>query len=239
MMKNSKFKKIKIILLIVAAIIFIGVIMSLFPLMKDIATYEGRVKFKEEISKYGMFSGVILLLLQLAQIFLVILPGEPLEVLAGMFYGSIGGTVFIFLSVFITTIIIVLLVRKYGKKLLYEFFKKERIDKILDSKLLKNKRKVEFVMIILFMIPGTPKDLLVYIGGLLPIPAFKFFIISTLARFPSVISSTIAGASITNGNFDITVIAYAVSFIFAVIAIYIIERLDKNSVTKEAIDTLK
>ena len=41
--------------------------------------------------------------LQIAQIFLAILPGEPLEILAGMCYGGIGGTIFILVSVFVTT----------------------------------------------------------------------------------------------------------------------------------------
>ena len=40
---------------------------------------------------------------QIAQIFLAILPGEPLEILAGMCYGTVGGTIFILVSVFITT----------------------------------------------------------------------------------------------------------------------------------------
>ena len=238
-MKKGKFKKIKVLLLIVASIIFIGLILSLIPLMKDLATYEGRMKFKEEISEYGAFSGAILLLLQIAQIILVILPGEPLEVLAGMFYGSIGGTIFIFASVFVTTIVIVLLVKKYGKKLLYEFFKKEKIDKILDSKIFKNTRKVEIIMTILFMLPGTPKDLLVYLGGLLPIPSLKFVMISTFARFPSVISSTIVGDSITDGRFGITAVAYAISFIFAFIILFIINKFDKNKITQEAIDIVK
>ena len=238
-MKNSNFKKMKILLLIVASIIFIGLILSLIPLMKDIATYEGRIKFKEQISEYGIFSGIILLLLQIAQILLVILPGEPLEVLAGMFYGSIGGTIFIFASVFITTIVIVLLVKKYGKRLLYEFFKREKIDKILESKIFKNTRRVEIVMTILFILPGTPKDLLVYLGGLLPISTFKFIIISTFARFPSVISSTIAGDSITDGRFGITVLAYAISFIFTFIVIIFINKFDKNNITKEAIESVK
>lgn len=239
MRKNIRFKIIKISLLILSLIIFISLIAYLFPLMKDLTTHEGQIRFKEEIGKYGIFSGVILFLLELAQIFLVVLPGEPLEVLAGMFYGSVGGSIFIFFTVFVTTITIVLLVKKIGRKLLYEFFNKEKIDKILDSKVFKDTKKIESIMIVLFILPGTPKDLLVYIGGLLPISTIKFTLISTFARFPSVISSTIAGASITNGNIWTTVVAYIVSFIFAFFVIFFINKFDKDKIAKEAIDTLK
>lgn len=239
MKEDTKFKVIKISLLILAIAIFIALIIYLFPLMKNLSTRDGQIKFKEEIGRYGLFSGVILFLLELAQIFLVVLPGEPLEVLAGMFYGSIGGSIFIFFTVFVTTLVINLLVKKFGKNLLYAFFKKEKIDKILDNKIFKNTKKIEMIMIVLFILPGTPKDLLVYLGGLLPISTMKFTLISTFTRFPSVISSTIAGASITSGNFHITIISYIISFVFAFILIFIIRRFDKNKITKEAIYILK
>lgn len=69
------------------------------------------------------FTGVLMLFgLQIAQILLVIIPGEPLEILAGMCYEQFGGTLFITISVFITTTIIVLLVKKYGKSFNLQFF---------------------------------------------------------------------------------------------------------------------
>ena len=55
-----------------------------------------------------------------------------------------------------------LLVGKLGRKFVYKFFTKERIDKIENSKMFKNPKRLEWIMIILFLIPGTPKDLIVY-----------------------------------------------------------------------------
>ncbi len=94
-------------------------------------------------------------------------------------------------------------------------------------------------MIILFLIPGTPKDLLVYIGGLLPIKPLKFILISTFARFPSVISSTIAGVGIVNGNIQMTIAVYAVTFIITAIILAIINVFDKNKETKQALQSIK
>ena len=55
---------------------------------------------KEKIDSMGL-SGLFLLFgLQIVQILLVILPGEPFEVLAGMCYGAWGGALFITISVF-------------------------------------------------------------------------------------------------------------------------------------------
>lgn len=233
-MKN--FKKIITIIIIV---FLVGLTIYLFPVMENLSTIEGQQEFKQMVSNSGIVGFLALFGLQLAQIFLIIIPGEPLEILAGMCYGSVGGTIFIMVSACIISTIIFLLVRKYGKKFVYEFCDKEKIDKIENSKLFQNPQKIEFILLILFLIPGTPKDLLVYISGLLPIKPLKFILISTFARFPSVISSTLVGANIVGGNWKIGVILY-VTIVLAVGAIVlIINKFDKDEITKQAIKTIK
>lgn len=239
MEQKKSHKILKIILLVLVIAIVVGLIIYLIPLMKEISTEEGRLAFKQKMDDLGFLGILVLFLLQLAQIVLVILPGEPLEILAGMCYGTIGGTIFIFASVFITTTLIYLLVKKYGKKYIYQSFKKEKIDKIENSKALKNPKTVETVLIILFAIPGTPKDLLTYIGGLLPINYIKFVLIGTFARFPSVISSTIAGDNIIQGKIGIVAWAYGISFALTAIIIFLINKFDKSKATKDALNSLK
>ena len=239
MNKKSILKILKIGLSILSIVVFVGLIIYLFPIMKNLTTKEGQVEFKNLVQTTGIYGFLMLFGLQFAQIFLVVLPGEPLEILAGMCYGTIGGTVFIFVSCAITSALILFLVRKFGKKYIYEFFKKEKIDKIENSKLFKSPEKVELIMTILFLIPGTPKDLLVYIGGLLPIKPVRFILISTFARFPSVISSTIAGANIVNGNFGITVLVYIITFSITALFIYLVNKFDKDKIASEAIDVMK
>ena len=177
--------------------------------------------------------------LQFAQIFLIIIPGEPLEVLAGMCYGTIGGTIFITVSAFIISSLIFFAVRKFGRKFVYSFCSKESVEKIENSKLFKNVDKIEWIMIILFLIPGTPKDLLVYIAGLLPIKPLRFILISTFARFPSVISSTIAGANIIEGKFHMIFVSYLVTFLIVAIFIFVINKFDKTKLTQEALNMFK
>lgn len=239
MEQTKKQKIIKILLLTLVIAIFVGLIIYLIPLMKEISTKEGQLAFRQKIEDLGFLGILVLFLLQLAQIVLVVLPGEPLELLAGMCYGTIGGAIFIFASVFITTTLIFLLVKKYGKKYIYQSFKKEKIDKIENSKAFKNPKTVETVLAILFLIPATPKDLLTYIGGLLPITYKRFVIIATFARFPSVISSTIIGNDIAEGKWTSIVPIYATTFVLAGLIIFLANKLDKNKLTKDALDSLK
>lgn len=236
MSKKTQIKVTRIILTIFIVVALSVFLWRLAPFMKNLSTTEGQIAFKEKIDSMG-FGGLVLLFgLQVLQILLVVLPGEPFEVLAGMCYGAWGGCLFITVSVFITTTIIFFTVRKLGHKYLYNFFQKEKVDKVMNSKLLKNPRNLDMILFILFFLPATPKDLFVYIGGLLPIKPLRFIMISTFVRFPSVITSTMVGANISNGNWKMSLLIYAVTFVVAGLCMYLVSLKDKN---KEIIDIMK
>lgn len=239
-MKNSKKTKVvRLIIFIIAVMLMIGLTLYLFPVMKNLATPEGQAEFKEKVQNSGIYGFLSLLGLQLAQILFVVLPGEPLEILAGMCYGAVGGTIFILFSVALITTIIFYAVRKYGKEFIYQTFDKQKIDKIENSKIFKNPKNIEYILAILFAITGAPKDILIYIGGLLPIKPLHFILISTFCRLPSIISSTIAGQYFSVGNWKASIGIYALTFGITIIAILIIRFFDKEKVTEKAISELK
>lgn len=228
MSRKNKVKIFKIILTILVVAIFIGITIYLFPVIRNISTPEGQAAFKEKIETSGVWGLLSLFGLQLAQIFLIIVPGEPIEILAGMCYGGLWGTIFIMVSAGIISTVIFLLVRKFGKKFVCEFCDPKKVEKIENNKLFKNPRKIEIIMMILFFIPGTPKDLLVYIAGLLPIKPIRFILISTFARFPSVITSTLAGENLAIGNWQMSIVLYSAILVLVAVVVFIINKLDKE-----------
>lgn len=239
MKKINKVKFIKTILLIFVIIAIIGLIVYLFPVMKNLSTQEGQLAFKNRVENSGIYGAIMLFALQFAQIFLVIIPGEPLEILAGMCYGAIGGTIFILVSVAIITTIIFGLVRKFGKNFIYQSFNKEKIQKIEKSKIFQNPGKIEFILAMCFAITGAPKDILIYVGGLLPIKPIRFIMISTFCRLPSIVSSTIVGQYFSKGNWKISVIIYIITFALTFLGLYIVRIFDKEKITEKAFNELK
>lgn len=239
MSRKSKVKIFKIILTLIVIAIFVGIIIYLFPVMKNLSTKEGQVAFKEKVDNSGIWGLMSLFGLQVAQIFLIIVPGEPIEILAGMCYGGFWGTVFIMVSAGIISTAIFFLVRKYGKKFVCDFCDEEKIEKIEKNKLFQNPTKIEMIMFILFLVPGTPKDLLVYISGLLPIKPSRFILISTFARFPSVITSTLAGENLAIGDWKMSIILYIAILSIVAIIIFIISKFDKDKITRDAINSIK
>ena len=236
---NKKSKIFKIVLLCVVIAIMIGITIYLFPVIRNLATEEGQNAFKERVKGSGFIGFLMLFGLQFAQIFLFIIPGEPIEILAGICYGGLWGTVFIMVAAAIISAFIYLLVHKFGRKFIYDFIDKSKIEKIEKSKIFKNPKTIRFIIFILFFIPGTPKDLLTYIAALLPIKPLEFIIISTIARFPSVISSTLAGANLLSGNWHFSLLIYGVTFLLVAIIVLIMRKFDKNKLTDEAIKIIK
>lgn len=237
--KNKKIKIVKFIMFIIVIIAMIGMTVYLFPVMKNLSTYEGQIAFKEKVNNSGVWGFLALLGLQFAQIFLVVLPGEPLEILAGMCYGAVGGMFFIFFSVALTTTVIYLLVRKFGKELIYDSFGKEKIEKIENSKAFQNPKNLEFIFAICFAIVGTPKDLLTYLGALFPIKPIRFIAIATFCRFPSIISSTIVGQYFSQGNWEVSIIVYLITFAITFLMIWLVKIFDKDKITQNALKELK
>jgi len=237
--KNKKLKIVKFIMFIIVIIAMIGMTVYLFPVMKNLSTYEGQIAFKEKVNNSGVWGFLALLGLQFAQIFLVVLPGEPLEILAGMCYGAVGGMFFIFFSVALTTTVIYLLVRKFGKELIYDSFGKEKIEKIENSKAFQNPKNLEFIFAVCFAIVGTPKDLLTYLGALFPIKPIRFIAIATFCRFPSIISSTIVGQYFSQGNWKVSIIVYLITFAITFLMIWLVKIFDKDKITQNALKELK
>lgn len=238
MSRKNKIKIFKRMMTGLVLLVMIGMTAYLFPVMKNLSSMEGQVAFKEKVENSGMFGMLTLFGLQVAQIFLIIVPGEPLEILAGMCYGSIWGTVFIMVSAAIISCIIFGLVRKFGRNFVCNFCEEGKVEKIEKSKLFQNPKKIEKIMLILFLIPGTPKDLLVYVAGLLPIQPMRFILISTFARFPSVISSTLAGANLAVGDWKMGLILYGVVLVLVAIVILIMNKLDKDKMAEAALKTM-
>ena len=137
----SKTKILKLVMFVVALVICIGATIYLFLVMRNLSTVEGQVAFKQKVENSGVPGLISLFALEVAQIFLFIIPGEPIEILSGMCYGGLWGTVFIMVPAGIISIVIFFLVRKLGKKFVYEFCDENKVKKIENSKLFQNPKK--------------------------------------------------------------------------------------------------
>ena len=193
-------------------IIFVAVAAALtvllWPYVASLATEEGREEFRALVDNLGFLGWLVTLAVQLLQIFLAFIPGEPIELLLGVMWGPWLGTFTCLLGIFIGTAVIFLLVRKLGVKFVKRIVGDKDINKY---KFLSDPRRLELTVFILFFIPGTPKDALTYIVPLTNIGTVRYLLISTFARIPSVITSTLLGDSIAAGDYTAAVIVFVIT----------------------------
>lgn len=142
------------------------------------------------------------------QIVIALIPGEAVEIGLGYAFGGFEGTVICYVGVIIASSLIFLLTKKFGLKIVEMFVSTDKLNSI---KWLRDEKKLNYTVFILYLIPGTPKDLLTYFVGMTKIRLSEFLLISSIARLPSVVSSTVGGALAGNGNYLSAVIVFAVT----------------------------
>ena len=74
MNKKKKLKIFKLVLFVIAVIILTVITIYLFPVMRNLSTKEGQIAFKDKVTNSGIYGVLLLFIIQLAQIFLFILP---------------------------------------------------------------------------------------------------------------------------------------------------------------------
>jgi uncharacterized membrane protein YdjX (TVP38/TMEM64 family) len=206
-----------------AGIIFFALLLAVsilacvlfWPFIARLRFPEYRARVGEWIDKLGPRGALVLLGIQVTQIIVAVIPGGPLEILAGAAYGALGGYGICVLGCLISTAVIFLMVRKFGAPLVIRFFGsrlKGRYAFLRPGGLLSDTKKFSLALFLLFLIPGVPKDILTYVASLRDIKLSRFLLISCTARSPAILMSTMLGSSMLQGNW------VAIAALFAAIA---------------------
>lgn len=150
-------------------------------------------KFRSWVDSHGFFGKICFIAMTAFQVVIAFVPGEPLEIGAGYAFGGLEGTLLCMAGITLGSLAVFGLVRRFGVRLVEVFFSKEKIQSL---KFLKKSKKQSFIIFLVFFLPGTPKDLITYFVGLTDIKFINFFILASLARLPSIITSTVGGGAL-------------------------------------------
>lgn len=154
--------------------------------------------FKTMIQSYGDLSVLVAFGIQVLQIVVSPIPGEVVEIGMGLCFGWFWGAVICLVGGALAAAIIMAFVKKWGIRVVELFIS---TDKINELKFINNEKKLDRAVFILYLLPGTPKDPLIFFFGLTKISIKDFVIIQTIARIPSIVTSTIGGQFLVEKNF--------------------------------------
>ena len=158
---------------------------------------------REKIGENYFLGAIAMVLISAVQVIVALIPGEIVEVAAGYCFGSWIGSLLCLGGIVLGSCITILLVRYFGSRFVYAFYPKEKIDAL---PIINDPKKRNLLTFILFVIPGTPKDLLTYAIGLTDMSIPLYVALTTAARFPSVILSTFSGDAMGTRNYTKAII---------------------------------
>lgn len=206
---------------IVIAVIATALIIWLagVPLIKFASEPE---KFRQWVNENGIASRFAYVGMVILQVVIAVLPGEPFEIAAGYAFGAVEGTVLCLAAATLGSIVVFMLVRRFGVPLVEIFFSKEKLERI---NFLKSSPKRDFIFFIIFMIPGTPKDLLSYFAGLTDISLTHWLLICSVGRLPSLVTSTIGGDALGTSDYGFAVMVFAVTLIISLLGLLIYKHI--------------
>ena len=83
---------------------------------------------------------------------------------------------------------------------------------------------------LIFFIPGTPKDALTYFIPLTDMKLSTFLFITTIARIPSIITSTIGGHAIGVENYIFSILVFVITGIISLVGLYVYKKISQMKV---------
>lgn len=172
-----------------------------------------RDQFIGWVQSKGIWGILVFLALQILQVVVAVLPGEPVELMAGALFGPVGGLLICLAGILLGSMFIYAAMKLLGAKAVpAQAFHKYRF--------LQDEQRARRALYLLFFLPGTPKDMLTYIGPFLPVKPGEFFFICTLARIPSVVTSTVAGSSLAGGGILVPIVIFVVMGALGLVCLY-------------------
>jgi uncharacterized membrane protein YdjX (TVP38/TMEM64 family) len=197
-METEKKSRRLLIVLVVVFAALTGILSFLFwPLIRDLRNPLYREQFTAWVTGLG-FKGVLILFgFMVLQIVVAVIPGGPVELIAGTAYGAFGGFAICAAGSCAATAAVFLMVKKFGLPLVRRFFGTA----VLESwSFLRNEKKAARLVFILFIIPGIPKDTLTYLAPFSRLSLLRFTGVSVFARLPAILCTTIMGDAVMEGN---------------------------------------
>jgi uncharacterized membrane protein YdjX (TVP38/TMEM64 family) len=182
--------RILVLLLLAALTVYLFIHFDLYLFFKN------REKIVQFILSYP-HDELIFILIQIVQVVAAPIPGELTGLIGGYLYGPIWGTIYSTIGLTLGSWIAFFLARLFGMPLLERVVKPQVIEKF-DHFM---EHQGILVSLLLFLIPGFPKDYLCYIIGISRIPTWIFLVVCTAGRLLGTTMLSITGSSAHNGQY--------------------------------------
>ena len=180
-------------------------------------------RMAQYLNSLGPWSVVVFVLLQVAQVVAAPIPGEVTGFLGGYLFGKFFGVVLSTIGLTLGSYLAFVLARTFGRPLIEKFIPKstiQRFDYLLHH-------KAAFLVFLLFLIPGFPKDWLCYILGLGHLTTTEFLVIGGTGRLFGTILLTLGGSYLRHHQYIRFYILVGIGISVVIVALAYRDKLDR------------
>jgi uncharacterized membrane protein YdjX (TVP38/TMEM64 family) len=129
--------------------------------------FDSVVSLQAFIHHFGDKAILIYILIQLVQPVVPILPGGIATVVGMLMFGNIEGLIYSYIGLVLGEIVLFLLVRYYGSSFAQFILSEKNFQKFEDL-LIKHKKGIRRLLIISFIVPFMPDDIICLVAGMSP-----------------------------------------------------------------------
>ncbi|MCA1960051.1 MAG: VTT domain-containing protein [Desulfomonile sp.] len=206
MLPRTRRDKIKLLVAVallalqVSAIVWLAASERLGPLLASLsAIFQSKDQMRVYVEGWGSLAPLAFILLQTLQVVIAPIPGELTGAVGGFIFGAAPTVVYSSVGLTVGSALAFLAARIMGLPLV-----KLAVDeKTLGKFHFLTERRGAVLALILFIIPGFPKDILSYILGLSPMGFGTFIVVCGIGRIPGTVMLSFTGSAIFDENWTL------------------------------------
>ena len=224
---DKKISRKTIFSLIAVVVVFAVVSVAMLPLIHLLSSEHGQQVIIDKMQSFGIFAPLLFVLLQVLQVVIAVIPGGPVPIIGGILFGQWGGLFLSLAGFFLGTVLVYYLVQWVGKPLVDRFVSEKHFQKF---DFLKNGKRLELIVFLVFLLPGLPKDALTYLVSFdSKIKPLHLFLLTTLGRAPATALTIFAGKNLWDGNYKMALIFLAAMIVLCAAGFVVKKKIDARA----------
>ena len=187
-----------------------------------LAFFSSRADVQAWIASYGVVAPLVYIAVQVFQVVIFIVPGEVIQITGGYLFGITAGTIYSLIGIGLGSGIDFTIARLLGRAFVEGVFGDDRVARF-DA--FTSARGPQTGFFLLFVIPGIPKDVLVYVAGISKLKFPHFLIVTMAGRLPGILGSAVIGDAIAGERWVLGAIVFGVALMLFVLGVVYRSRL--------------
>jgi len=159
--------------------------------------YEDKALLRETLHRWGVLAPLVFMVIQALQVVISPIPGDVTGFLGGFMFGQWLGFVYSTIGLTAGSLLAFGVGRQLGAPFVRRVISEiawDRLGFIVDA-------GGAILCLIIFLLPGVPKDIACYLFGMSPMPFWVFAAISTAGRMPGTWVLSAQGAKTAEGQY--------------------------------------